>query len=80
MSGTIMMSVPAEKSKGTAFSVFWTIFSMGSLVGGLIVLGLTVSQGKVAAVTTSIYLAFIIIMVSRLLIAFGICFADDPLT
>lgn len=35
---------------------------MGSLVGGLIVLGLTIKDGAVASLSTGIYLAFIIIM------------------
>ncbi len=38
-------------------------FQSGALMGGLIVLGITVNQGQLAALGTGIYLAFIIIMV-----------------
>ncbi len=55
-----MMALPSESQKGRAFAVFWAMFQSGTLVGGLIVLGLTINSGGVAEITTGIYLAFIV--------------------
>lgn len=35
-----MMSYPLEKEKGRAFTVFWVIFQMGTLIGAAIALGI----------------------------------------
>jgi MFS family permease len=59
--GCVMMSYPEEKDKGRAFSVFWSIFQLGNLVGSAIALGLQ-SSSKEVGVSTVIYLVIIIIM------------------
>lgn len=60
--GCLMMAIPSEKDKGKAFSLFWAIFNSGSLMGALIVLGITAQDGQVSTISTGIYLAFLIIM------------------
>lgn len=52
--GSLMMALPSEKEKGRAFSVFWTIFNCGTLLGGIIALALTVRDGKVAALSNKV--------------------------
>ncbi len=56
--GCIMLSYPLESEKGRAFSTFWAIFNCGSLMGGLIALGINLKQGGLDAVKTSTYIAF----------------------
>lgn len=56
--GVIMMAYPTEAEKGRAFSTFWTIFNCGSLMGGLIALGINLKDGGLDAVKTSTYIAF----------------------
>ncbi|KAH9980620.1 MFS general substrate transporter [Russula compacta] len=60
--GSIMMSYPLEKDKGKAFGVFWAIFQFGSFIGSIIALAINLRSGKLSAVSTATYLAFIIIM------------------
>jgi hypothetical protein len=65
--GAIMLSYPMEKDKGRSFSLFWTIFSMGGVVGSGITLGLEANKSAGGAVSTGVYLAFIIIMLTSIL-------------
>lgn len=60
--GCIMLSYPLEKEKGRSFSIFWAIFNCGSLMGGLIALGINIKQGGLNAVKTSTYIAFFAII------------------
>ncbi|KAH9162170.1 MFS general substrate transporter [Lactarius sanguifluus] len=60
--GAIMMSYPLEKDKGKAFGVFWAIFQFGSFIGSVIALAINIRSGKLSDVSTTTYLAFIIIM------------------
>jgi len=60
--GSIMMSYPLEKDKGKAFGIFWAIFQFGSFIGSVIALAINIRSGKLSAVSTATYLAFIIIM------------------
>lgn len=34
--GTIMLSYPAESTKGRSFAVFWAIFNLGGVIGSLV--------------------------------------------
>lgn len=56
--GCIMLSYPLESEKGRSFSIFWAIFNSGSLMGGLIALGINLKQGGLDAVKVSTYIAF----------------------
>ncbi|KAI0074220.1 MFS general substrate transporter [Panus rudis PR-1116 ss-1] len=60
--GSIMMSYPLEKDKGKAFSIFWAIFQFGSFLGSVIALAINIKSGSLSAVSTSTYVAFIIII------------------
>ncbi|SPO45863.1 related to UNC93-like protein 2 [Moesziomyces antarcticus] len=60
--GCIMLSYPLEAEKGRSFSIFWAIFNSGSLMGGLIALGINLKQGGLDAVKTTTYIAFFAII------------------
>jgi len=80
--GAIMMSYPMEvrfntkaqsagfsdtlqKDKGRSFSLFWTVFSLGGVLGGAITLGIEY-KSKLSAVSTGVYLVFLIIMLTAI--------------
>ena len=60
-----MMSYPEERAKGRSFTVFWSIFQMGTLVGSSIALGIQ-AKSTLPEVSTSVYLAFMIIMLTSI--------------
>jgi len=60
--GCIMMSYPLEKDKGKSFSVFWAIFQFGSFLGSLIALAINIRSGGLTEVSTSTYIAFLVII------------------
>ncbi|EIN11194.1 hypothetical protein PUNSTDRAFT_62537 [Punctularia strigosozonata HHB-11173 SS5] len=62
--GSIMMSYPLERDKGKAFAIFWAIFQLGSFVGSIIALAINLRDGKLSAVSTSTYVAFLVIILS----------------
>lgn len=59
------MSYPVEKDKGLSFTVFWTIFQLGTLVGSAIALGIE-ANSTLPSVSTGVYLAFMIIMLTSI--------------
>jgi hypothetical protein len=69
--GAIMMSYPLEKDKGRSFSVFWTIFQMGTLIGAAIALGIE-SNSTLPSVSTGVYLAFMIIMLTSIVTSWAV--------
>jgi hypothetical protein len=60
-----MMSYPMEKDKGRSFTVFWSIFQLGTLVGAAIALGIE-ANSTLPTVSTGVYLAFMIIMLTAI--------------
>lgn len=72
--GAIMMGYPLEKDKGRSFSLFWSVFTMGGVVGSAIAVGITSKQSKGAAVSTALYVTFIILMI----IAIFVCWLVLP--
>ncbi|KAI0327635.1 MFS general substrate transporter [Cubamyces sp. BRFM 1775] len=60
--GAIMMSYPLEKDKGKAFAIFWAIFQFGSFIGSIIALAINIRSGGLSAVSTSTYIAFLVII------------------
>ncbi|OJT02758.1 UNC93-like protein [Trametes pubescens] len=60
--GAIMMSYPLEKDKGKAFAIFWAIFQLGAFIGSIIALAINIESGGLSAVSTSTYIAFLIII------------------
>lgn len=66
--GSIMMSYPLEKDKGRSFSLFWSLFQSGTLVGAAIALGIE-AHSTMPGVSTGVYLAFMIIMLTAIVTA-----------
>lgn len=60
--GAIMMAYPLEKDKGKAFGIFWAIFQFGSFIGALIAMAINIRSGGLSAVSTSTYIAFLVII------------------
>ncbi|KAF7967169.1 hypothetical protein HWV62_13181 [Athelia sp. TMB] len=60
--GEIMMSYPLEKDKGRSFGIFWAIFQFGTFIGSIIALAINIRSGKLNAVSTSTYIAFLVII------------------
>jgi MFS family permease len=60
--GEIMMSYPLEKDKGKMFGIFWAIFQLGTFIGSVIALAINIRSGKLQAVSTSTYIAFLVII------------------
>ncbi|KAI0765463.1 MFS general substrate transporter [Fomes fomentarius] len=60
--GAIMMSYPLEKDKGKSFAIFWAIFQFGSFIGSIIALAINIREGGLSAVSTSTYIAFLVII------------------
>jgi MFS family permease len=69
--GAVMMSYPAESSKGKYISWFWMIFNLGGVLGSLIPLGQTLhSEGR--SVGDGTYIAFMILMALGFVLAFAL--------
>ncbi|ODO05922.1 hypothetical protein I350_04983 [Cryptococcus amylolentus CBS 6273] len=64
--GAIMMSYPMEKDKGRSFSLFWTVFFMGNIMGSAIALGIQ-AHSTMPEVSTVIYVVFMIIQLTSIL-------------
>lgn len=61
--GAVMMSYPLEKDKGRAFTLFWSVFQTGTLIGACIALGIEF-HSDLPGVSNEVYVAFIIIMLT----------------
>ncbi|XP_057489789.1 UNC93-like protein 1 [Actinidia eriantha] len=71
--GAIMTSYPPANRKGTYISLFWSIFNMGGVIGGLIPFVLNYHRGDVAAsVNDGTYIGFMIFMTIGTILALGI--------
>ncbi|PSS04519.1 UNC93-like protein [Actinidia chinensis var. chinensis] len=71
--GAIMTSYPPANRKGTYISLFWSIFNMGGVIGGLIPFFLNYHRGDVAAsVNDGTYIGFMIFMTIGTILALGI--------
>lgn len=56
------MAYPLEKDKGKAFGIFWAIFQFGSFIGALIAMAINIRSGSLGSVSTSTYIAFLVII------------------
>ncbi|KAJ9629264.1 hypothetical protein H2204_008904 [Knufia peltigerae] len=72
--GSVMLSYPPEKSKGRYIAVFWGIFNLGAVIGGLIPLGQSI-HNKSNKVADGTYIAFIVLMVAGFILSGFLC---DP--
>ncbi|KAL1918297.1 uncharacterized protein VTP21DRAFT_2957 [Calcarisporiella thermophila] len=60
--GVIMLSYPDAKSKGRYISLFWSIFNIGGVVGGLIPLFINLNHTTAESISNETYIAFIVLM------------------
>ncbi|KAL9269083.1 UNC93-like protein [Drosera capensis] len=60
--GAIMTSYPTTKRKGTYISIFWCIFNMGGVIGGLIPFVLNYNRAEAASVNDGTYIGFMCFM------------------
>ncbi|KAF7149003.1 hypothetical protein RHSIM_Rhsim03G0217900 [Rhododendron simsii] len=61
--GAMLTSYPPPDRKGTYISLFWSIFNMGGVIGGLIPFILNYNRGEAAAsVSDGTYLGFMVFM------------------
>ncbi|KAF5177483.1 Unc93-like protein [Thalictrum thalictroides] len=60
--GAIMTSYPPVARKGTYISIFWSIFNMGGVIGGLIPFVLNYHRETAASVNDGTYIAFMSFM------------------
>ncbi|KAJ0968702.1 hypothetical protein J5N97_021579 [Dioscorea zingiberensis] len=60
--GAIMTSYPPAGRKGTYISIFWSIFNMGGVIGGLIPFSLNYNRTTAASVNDGTYIGFMVFM------------------
>ncbi|CAH9136869.1 unnamed protein product [Cuscuta epithymum] len=60
--GAIMTSYPPHDRKGTYISMFWSIFNMGGVIGGLIPFILNYNRTDAVSVNDGTYIGFMIFM------------------
>ena len=70
--GAVMLSYPPEKSKGRYIAVFWMIFNLGAVIGGLVPLGQNI-HSKANSVNDGTYIAFIVLMACGFILAGFLC-------
>ncbi|KAI9732014.1 MAG: hypothetical protein M1834_004465 [Cirrosporium novae-zelandiae] len=59
--GAVTMAYPTEDQKGRAFSLFWTLFQMGGVIGSIIPICLNWNS-SMGNMSDGTYIAFIVIM------------------
>ncbi|KDP46013.1 hypothetical protein JCGZ_14920 [Jatropha curcas] len=70
--GAIMTSYPPPNRKGTYISLFWSIFNMGGVIGGLIPFILNYHRNEAASVNDATYIGFMCFMSAGTLFALAI--------
>lgn len=70
--GAIMTSYPPPDRKGTYISLFWSIFNLGGVVGGLIPFILNYHRTEAASVNDATYIAFMCFMTVGALLSLAI--------
>ncbi|KAL5568065.1 hypothetical protein UlMin_024640 [Ulmus minor] len=60
--GAIMTSYPPPDRKGTYISIFWSIFNLGGVIGGLIPFFLNYHRTEAASVNDATYIGFMCFM------------------
>lgn len=60
--GAIMTSYPPHDRKGTYISIFWSIFNMGGVIGGLIPFVSNYNRTTAASVNDGTYIGFMVFM------------------
>ncbi|KAG0051671.1 hypothetical protein BGZ83_003462 [Gryganskiella cystojenkinii] len=67
--GAVMMGYPSEGDKGKYFSIFWTIFNCGGVLGNLIPLGIQWNDPKAGGASTGSYIGYMVVMTIGALIS-----------
>ncbi|KAJ2757562.1 hypothetical protein IWQ56_006227, partial [Coemansia nantahalensis] len=57
--GVVMVSYPSEKDKGKFISIFWLIFNLGGLIGGI--LPFAIDYQSSGSLNNSVYVLFVIL-------------------
>ncbi|KAK6936585.1 Ion channel regulatory protein, UNC-93 [Dillenia turbinata] len=70
--GAIMTSYPPIARKGTYISLFWSIFNMGGVIGGLIPFILNYNRRDAASVNDATYIGFMCFMSAGALLSLAI--------
>lgn len=70
--GAIMLSYPPERAKGRYIAVFWMIFNLGAVIGGLVPLAQNI-HSKSNSVNDGTYIAFIVLMAVGFVLAGFLC-------
>uniref|UniRef100_A0A6N2LPE5 Uncharacterized protein n=1 Tax=Salix viminalis TaxID=40686 RepID=A0A6N2LPE5_SALVM len=70
--GAIMTSYPPPHRKGTYISLFWSIFNMGGVIGGLIPFVLNYNRSEAASVNDGTYIGFMCFMAAGTLLSLAI--------
>ncbi|KAH6713988.1 major facilitator superfamily domain-containing protein [Leptodontidium sp. MPI-SDFR-AT-0119] len=65
--GAVTMGYPTERMKGRSFSVFWTIFQMGGVIGSILPMAMNWNS-KAGTINDGSFIAFIVIMLCGCLI------------
>ncbi|KAJ2450072.1 hypothetical protein EV183_004529 [Coemansia sp. RSA 2336] len=58
--GMIMVSYPREKEKGTYIAIFWVIFNLGGVLGGVLLLA-TNYHSESDSLSDGVYVAFVVL-------------------
>ncbi|KAJ7959479.1 UNC93-like protein [Quillaja saponaria] len=70
--GAIMTSYPPVQRKGTYISIFWSIFNLGGVIGGLIPFILNYHRSEAASVNDATYIGFMCFMAVGTLLSLAI--------
>ncbi|KAJ1881176.1 hypothetical protein H4R99_003296 [Coemansia sp. RSA 1722] len=73
--GMVMMSYPAENKKGLCISVFWIIFNLGGVIGGIVPFVINYNNGKenqAKPLPDSCYIVFVALQVLGALCALAL--------
>ncbi|KAJ7965200.1 UNC93-like protein [Quillaja saponaria] len=70
--GAIMTSYPPADRKGTYISLFWSIFNLGGVIGGLIPFILNYHRSEATSVNDATYIGFMCFMAAGTLLSLAI--------
>ncbi|PKA46570.1 UNC93-like protein 2 [Apostasia shenzhenica] len=70
--GAIMTSYPPPGRKGTYISIFWSIFNLGGVIGGLIPFFLNYHRTAAASVNDGTYIAFMCFMATGAVLSLAV--------
>lgn len=70
--GTILMAYPAESRKGASIAIFWAIFNLGAVIGGLVPLIQNVSSHQ-SSVGNGTYIGFLALTLTGCCLSLSLC-------